>query len=46
MSEPLNNDSGFQFSVLMILVMIRIIVTGFEDFGLGSGFRFLFRDKF
>ena len=27
----------------MILVIVRIIITGFEDFGSGSGFCFLFR---
>jgi len=45
MSKPLNNGSrsGFWFSVLMILVIVRIIITGFKDFDLGSGFWFLFR---
>ena len=40
MSEPLNNGShsGFQLHLLMISVMVQIIITGFEDFGLGSGF--------
>jgi len=45
MSEPLNNGScsGFWLPVLMILVRVRIIITGFEDFGSGFGFRFLVR---
>jgi len=41
MSEPLNITVCVP--VLMISVMVRIIITGFEDFGTGSGFWFLFR---
>ena len=42
MSELLNNGlpSGFRLPVLMILVMVQIIITGFEDFGSGSNFWF------
>jgi len=45
MSEPFNNGShsGFWLPVLMISVIVRIIITGFEDFGSGYGFWFLFR---
>ena len=37
MSKPLNNDSrsGFWSPVLIISVMVRIIITGFEDFSSG-----------
>jgi len=40
MSKLLNNGSrsGFWLTFLMILVMVRIIITGFEDFGSGYGF--------
>jgi len=44
MSEPLNNSSrsSFWLPVLIISVMVQIIITGFENFGLGYGFWFLF----
>jgi len=45
MSEPLNNGLGYGFwlPVLMILVIVWIIITGFKDFGLGYVFQFLLR---